>query len=59
MASKQFGTLGTAGGHKSMARAEIHSENLKNQVTGQDRQAVQKWIIEKISSFLAERTRTE
>ncbi|MFP4649906.1 MAG: DHH family phosphoesterase [Desulfobacterales bacterium] len=59
VASKQFGTLGTAGGHKSMARAEIHSENLKNQVTGQDRQAVQKWIIEKISSFLAERTRTE
>lgn len=42
--TKAFGRLGQAGGHKSMARAEIPMENLKGSVQ-EDTSALSRWII--------------
>lgn len=42
--TKAFGRLGQAGGHKSMARAEIPMENLKGLVQ-EDTSALSRWII--------------
>ena len=42
--TKAFGRLGQAGGHKSMARAEIPMENLKGLVQ-EDTNALSRWII--------------
>ncbi|MCF8024518.1 MAG: DHH family phosphoesterase [Desulfobacteraceae bacterium] len=59
VASKQFGELGTAGGHKSMARAEIPAETLKNHIGNPDKQVVQEWIINRISSFFSREAQDE
>ncbi|MCF8111001.1 MAG: DHH family phosphoesterase [Desulfobacteraceae bacterium] len=53
VASKQFGHLGTAGGHKSMARAEIPTDNLKSEVKNPDKESVQQWIINRITDSLS------
>ncbi|MFW6011030.1 MAG: DHH family phosphoesterase [Desulfosalsimonas sp.] len=52
-ASKQFGHLGTAGGHKSMARAEIQTDNLKSELKNLDKESVQQWVINRITNFLS------
>ncbi|MFP4194378.1 MAG: DHH family phosphoesterase [Desulfosalsimonas sp.] len=52
-ASRQFGHLGTAGGHKSMARAEIQTDNLKSEINNPDKKSVQQWIISRINDFLS------
>jgi nanoRNase/pAp phosphatase (c-di-AMP/oligoRNAs hydrolase) len=48
LAHQSFGLYGSAGGHKSMARAEIPVENLKPLVDHQDEKKVQQWIIRQI-----------
>ena len=48
LAQQSFGLYGSAGGHKSMARAEIPIENLKPLVDHQDETKVQQWIIRQI-----------
>ncbi len=53
VAAKQFGNLGTAGGHKSMARAEISSESLKNHINSLEKSAVQQWILGRINAVLS------
>ncbi len=53
VASRQFGDLGTAGGHKSMARAEITTDNLKNRLGNTDKETVQKWISSQINAILS------
>lgn len=53
VASKQFGGIGTAGGHKSMARAEIPTESLKDNLGNPDKKAVEQWIMNQINSFLS------
>ncbi|MFW6271915.1 MAG: DHH family phosphoesterase [Desulfosalsimonas sp.] len=58
-ASKQFGHLGTAGGHKSMARAEIPTENLKKEINDPNRESVHQWIINRITKFLSKRNPDE
>jgi nanoRNase/pAp phosphatase (c-di-AMP/oligoRNAs hydrolase) len=42
--AKIFGQLGTAGGHKAMARAEIPLENVKTQVQAKDEKSLSRWI---------------
>jgi nanoRNase/pAp phosphatase (c-di-AMP/oligoRNAs hydrolase) len=48
VASKAFGTIGSAGGHKSMARAEIPLDNLTGIVDIKDRKRLSRWIIQTI-----------
>jgi len=45
IAQKAFGDLGSAGGHKSMARAEIPFSELTNIVDVRDNKALQQWVI--------------
>lgn len=47
-AQKAFGDLGSAGGHKSMARAEIQLSQIKDSVDVQDDKKLQRWIIRQI-----------
>lgn len=48
LAQQSFGLLGSAGGHKSMARAEIPFANLKPLVDHQDEKKVLQWIIRQV-----------
>ena len=48
IAKKIFGSLGTAGGHKSIARAEIPLVNIKERVDVRDDKAVQRWIVQMV-----------
>ena len=45
IAHKAFGDVGSAGGHKSMARAEIPFSELTNIVDVRDDKALQQWVI--------------
>ena len=47
-ATKAFGTIGSAGGHKSMARAEIPLDNLKGIVDIKDDKRLSRWIMRTI-----------
>lgn len=47
LAKQRFGDIGSAGGHKSMARAEIPLEQLNSIVDYKDRKKLIKWIIKK------------
>ena len=40
-----FGHVGSAGGHKAMARAEIPLENLEGMVDQKDDKALSRWIM--------------
>ncbi|MGM0451543.1 MAG: DHH family phosphoesterase [Thermodesulfobacteriota bacterium] len=53
VAQKLFADLGSAGGHKSMARAEMPLEKVKSRIGGLEKQAIQKWIMQQIDSLLA------
>ncbi len=48
VAKKSFGTLGSAGGHKGMARAELGLDALQAEVNYQDERKLFQWIIKKI-----------
>ncbi|MBL7180589.1 MAG: DHH family phosphoesterase [Pseudomonadota bacterium] len=48
VAKESFGSFGPAGGHKSMARAEIPLESLKPLIDPQDEKKFTNWIIKKI-----------
>jgi nanoRNase/pAp phosphatase (c-di-AMP/oligoRNAs hydrolase) len=45
VAAKGFGFLGSAGGHKSMARAEILLENIKTHVDYKNGKKLSNWIV--------------
>jgi len=45
---QSFGQMGTAGGHKAMARAEIPIENLEGVVQYRDDKALPRWIIRRL-----------
>jgi len=51
MASKLFGDLGSAGGHRSSARAEIPLSNLKKRVRGLTEETIEKWITRRIKEY--------
>ena len=48
VAKESFGHLGSAGGHKSAARAEIPLEVLKNEVSHEDDKKLLRWIINRV-----------
>ncbi len=48
VAKQSFGTIGSAGGHKSMARAEIPLSNLKDAVNYKDEKKFLNWIISRV-----------
>ena len=48
VAIKSFGELGSAGGHKSAARAEIPLEALKNEIDYENSEGLLKWIIQRV-----------
>jgi nanoRNase/pAp phosphatase (c-di-AMP/oligoRNAs hydrolase) len=48
VAEKSFGHLGSAGGHKSMARAEIPLADIRDCVDYKDDKKLQRWIIRHI-----------
>jgi nanoRNase/pAp phosphatase (c-di-AMP/oligoRNAs hydrolase) len=48
VAKESFGELGSAGGHKSMARAEIHLKTLKDEVNYENNKTLLKWIIHRV-----------
>ncbi len=48
IAKKGFGRLGSAGGHKNMARAEMDLSKLKNKIDYKDEKKLLRWIISKI-----------
>ncbi len=49
-AKKAFGLFGSAGGHKSMARAEVYLSEIKDAVEVKDDKAVQQWVIRQIET---------
>ena len=48
VARKSFASMGSAGGHKSSARAEIRLENLKHELDPGDDQKLLNWIMRQI-----------
>jgi nanoRNase/pAp phosphatase (c-di-AMP/oligoRNAs hydrolase) len=48
VAKKSFGAIGSAGGHKGMARAELGLDALQPEVKYQDERKLFQWIIKKI-----------
>jgi len=48
VAQKAFDVIGSAGGHKSMARAEIPTSELKGQTDYKDEKKMLKWIINQV-----------
>jgi nanoRNase/pAp phosphatase (c-di-AMP/oligoRNAs hydrolase) len=53
VAKKSFGALGSAGGHKNMARAELALDALQGEVNRQDDRKLFLWIIKKIEKRAA------
>jgi nanoRNase/pAp phosphatase (c-di-AMP/oligoRNAs hydrolase) len=51
MASKLFGDLGNAGGHRSAARAEIPLENLKKRLRVLTEETIEKWVTRRIKGY--------
>jgi nanoRNase/pAp phosphatase (c-di-AMP/oligoRNAs hydrolase) len=51
MASKLFGDLGSAGGHRSAARAEIPLVNLKKRLRELTEETIEKWIARRIKGY--------
>lgn len=51
MASKLFGDLGNAGGHRSAARAEIPLENMKKRLRVLTEETIEKWITRRIKGY--------
>lgn len=49
MAAAAFGDIGSAGGHRSMARVEIDAEKLKDVVKVSDNSAVESYIIKQLT----------
>ena len=49
-AKKIFGSMGSAGGHKSVARAEVALDDLKSQVAMKNDKMVLKWLIQRVEA---------
>ena len=51
MATKLFGDLGSAGGHRSAARAEIPLINLKKRLRGLTEETIETWVTRRIKGY--------
>jgi nanoRNase/pAp phosphatase (c-di-AMP/oligoRNAs hydrolase) len=49
LAAQSFGKFGQAGGHKSMARAEIHLSDLPPEAKVEDEKSMLKWIMHQVN----------
>jgi nanoRNase/pAp phosphatase (c-di-AMP/oligoRNAs hydrolase) len=56
VANKAFGNVGSAGGHKSMARAEIPVSEIKNRLDIKDEKALQQWVIHRVERGAGKRS---
>ena len=54
-AKMSFGSIGSAGGHKSMARAEIPLRKLKKKLDPKDTKAVVRWLVRRFEKRVAKR----
>lgn len=52
-----FAALGSAGGHRGMARAEVALEAVEREAGGLDREAVERWLVDRIMRAGARRRR--
>ena len=59
VARKSFGALGSAGGHKSMARAEIMLHSLEPLVNIADHRQTLRWVINQIETRAGKSSQTE
>jgi len=50
LSSESFGDIGSAGGHKSAARAEIPVSAIRKEIRSYNAQNILKWIIKKVNS---------
>jgi nanoRNase/pAp phosphatase (c-di-AMP/oligoRNAs hydrolase) len=50
VAERSFGAYGSAGGHKSMARAEINPDSIEEPLDLKDDAQVQRWLIKRIGA---------
>jgi nanoRNase/pAp phosphatase (c-di-AMP/oligoRNAs hydrolase) len=57
VAKQSFGLLGSAGGHKSMARAEISIEDLPIQVDPSDVKILTRWVIRQLETRAEDKTK--
>ena len=55
LAKERFGDIGSAGGHKSMSRAEIPVENLKPLTDYKDDIKLSRWIINQVNKSMKKR----
>ena len=55
LASQSFGKIGSAGGHRSMSRAEIPVENLPAGAEPTDAKKISRWIIDRVEQGTAEK----
>jgi len=53
VAHRLFGRIGSAGGHKSMARAEIPMENLKEKIDTPQKEHLRLWIVDQLDVSLS------
>jgi nanoRNase/pAp phosphatase (c-di-AMP/oligoRNAs hydrolase) len=58
VAKESFGQLGSAGGHKSMARAEVPLADLKEVVDGMDSKKLSRWIVQQVERRTTQKART-
>jgi len=58
-AKKAFGAIGSAGGHKSMARAEFPISAVSDRVDVKDDKAVQKWVINQVERGAGKKAKTQ
>lgn len=58
IARRSFGDMGSAGGHKAMARAEVPLSELEDVVEAKDEKAVQEWVIQQIERGAGQRRKT-
>lgn len=49
VAEKTFAPYGTAGGHRTMARAELDAGRLKEEGVRQDEASIQRWLVDKLA----------
>jgi len=58
LAGRLFGATGSAGGHKSMARAEITLEKLRFHTKNLEKKTVREWVYQTINTALAKPGKT-
>ena len=59
VAKESFGQIGSAGGHKSMARAELALSDLKEVVDWKDTKKLSRWIVQRVEKRTAGKVKND